>query len=66
MLLTEIKALPPQDNLIKELESKIIDISLYSILWGIGAILDEESRAEFNIFLLKLVYFEDVWNTYNL
>jgi dynein heavy chain len=49
----------------KQGESLINNYSLFSVVWGVGGVI-EDSRHEFNKFLMKLVMFEKVQETYNL
>ncbi len=44
----------------------MVDVCLYAIIWGIGGTIDEHKRNDFNVFLLKLIYFEDVRLLYKL
>lgn len=66
MLLLEIKTIHGFESAFKEIENKCVDLCLYAVLWGVGGIFDEVYRSEVNIFLLKLIYFEDVRTSYKL
>jgi dynein heavy chain len=50
----------------KESESLINNYCLFSVLWGVGGVIEESSRVGFNNFLLKMVYFDNIRETYNL
>ena len=39
---------------------------LFSVFWGVGGTLEEESRKDFHTFILKMIYYEDVVKIYNL
>ena len=53
-------------NLNNDFENLLIDLILYSTIWGIGGIICEKYWNIFNIFLLKMIYYDDIWTTYNL
>ena len=53
-------------NLNNDFENLLIDLILYSTIWGIGGIICEKYWNKFNIFLLKMIYYDDIWTTYNL
>ena len=52
-----------KDN--KQGEAMVNNYSLFSVIWGVGGVI-EDSRHEFNKFLMKLIIFEKVHETYNL
>ena len=49
----------------KEGEALINNFALFSVLWGVGGVI-EDSRSAFNKFLLKLVYFDNVRETFGI
>ena len=50
----------------KDFKARILDICLFVVLWGVGGVLEPSSRNKLNLFLLKMIYLEDVRETYNL
>ena len=66
LLLLEIKKIYGFESSLKEIENKCVDLCLYAVLWGVGGLFEEGYRSEVNIFLLKLIYFEDVRASYKL
>lgn len=51
---------------VKELENICNNVCLFATIWGIGGVLEEASRHEFHLFLMKLIYFDNVRDTYKL
>lgn len=39
---------------------------LFSVIWGVGGLVCEKYRNKFNIFLLKLIYYDDIRQSYNI
>ena len=67
------KALIAQFEISFELEKKknefehiLIDLVLFSVSWGVGGSLDQDGRAKLNQFLLKLVFYDDVRQTFGV
>lgn len=50
----------------KEGEALVNNFALFSVFWGIGVVLEEQSRKDFHQFIMKLIYFEDVEKIYKL
>jgi dynein heavy chain len=57
-----------QEEPITEKQGKpIVDnYSLFATFWGIGGVLEEQSRKDFHAFVMKMIYYEDVTEIYNL
>jgi dynein heavy chain len=50
----------------KDIDDKLYNALLYSLIWGIGGIVDENGRIKFDEFLNKLIAGEEVIEAYNL
>lgn len=44
----------------KEFENKIADLCLFSVIWGMGGILEEQYRKSFSDFLFQMIFYVDV------
>ena len=66
ILLKEYESIHGLDKFKKDFENRLSDICLFSIIWGVGGIFSEKCRKDLNIFLLKLIYYEDVRESYKI
>ena len=65
ILISEIISLSTE-GLTRQFETRILDLCLFSVLWGVGGLLEKEDRQKLNIFLLKMIYMEDVRDSYDI
>lgn len=66
LMLSEYDKAHNLDSLPQHFETKLLDMILFSVIWGIGGLIDEDFRNDVNMFLLRLIYYEDVRTSYNL
>jgi len=50
----------------KDIENICNNACLFACIWGIGGALEESSRQEMHTYLMKLIYFDNVRETYKL
>jgi len=49
-----------------DIDDRLSNILLYSVIWGIGGVIEESTRAKFDAFLKDLIAGEDVLDKYNI
>ena len=50
----------------KEGEGIVNNFCLFSVFWGIGGVFEEKSRKEYHNFIMKMIYYEDVREIYEI
>jgi dynein heavy chain len=55
-----VKSEPKEINLPKDIEEQLLNIMLFSIIWGFGGVTDETTRSKFVEFFKKLLEGDDV------
>lgn len=60
ILLREYEEFHSLANFPKEFENKISDLCLYSVIWGMGGVLEQNYRKNFNDFVFQLIFYVDV------
>ena len=66
IMLIEFEKFHCMNSLPQHFENKLLDMILFSVIWGVGGLIDEDYRSDVNMFLLRLIYYEDVRSSYQL